>query len=346
MEDIDFESFSVTEVEEFPETVVRNKEYINLDGSKEEMLFGWIDKIKIIDGRIYVLDKRMRKLLVFDMSGAGIGTVGKRGPGPEEYLNISDFDVNTKGDIYFVDGTHDDDRLFVFDRDLRFVYVKKLPFETDLVKCLPNDKLLFGLAAWNKGMNAPMKIARTDMKLKTEQAWIKYDRDVDVNAWVSDCFFINVKGCIQYNKQIDNLVYEISPEGLLIRAYRFDFGRRNLPDIYRKDIGENWDEVQKYCFLLNFAVITRNHIAGTLQDRQQIKAFIADRNTRKLYTQKNRSTMPNMDIISNMSGYFDDQVISFIYPGKYEDLERTTLPQDVKKHVRDENFTVCLSFLQ
>jgi hypothetical protein len=346
---IDFTSFSEIEVERFPEAIVREKTYINLDASTDELLFSRIDRVKIIHDRIYILGRqgvRTRKLLVFDWTGTGIGAVGRRGQGPEEYIQISSFDVNERGDIFFIDGTLDKDRVFVFDRNLQFVSVRRLPFEADIIKCLPGDRLLFGLASWNKGQNAPMKLAVTDRDLNTEQAYVEYDEYIDTTNWLSDCFFIDAGGRIQYNKHIDNNVYEISPEGALMKTYRFDFGKKNMPDIYKKDIEMNLMEMEKYDCLLNFTAITDRYIMGTLYDQGRRKAYIADRNSRKLYTIAYRTEMPYPESLSNMGHYTDDRFITFIYPGKYKDLHSEDLPPEVKEHIENENFTICLNCLK
>jgi hypothetical protein len=46
--------------------------------------------------------------------------------------------------------------------------------------------------------------------------------------------------------------------------------------------------------------------------------------------------------ISNMAGYYRNQIIAFIYPGKYENIQLANLPDDVKEYIEDENFVVCL----
>jgi hypothetical protein len=346
---IDFASFSEIEVEKFPKAIVREKMYINLDASNDELLFSKIDRVKIINDRIYILGSqgiRMKALLVFDRTGTGIGAVGRRGQGPEEYIQISSFDVNERGDIFFIDGTLDKDRVFVFDRNLQFVSVRRLPFEADIIKCLPGDRLLFGLASWNEGQNAPMKLAVTDRDLNTEQAYVEYGEYIDINNWLSDCFFIDVDGRIQYNKHIDNNVYEISPEGALVKTYRFDFGKKNMPDIYKKDIETNLMEIEKHRCLLNFTAITDRYILGTLYDQGRRKAYVADRNSRKLYTITYRTGMSYPESLSNMGYYADNRVITFIYPGKYEDLNSENLPPEVKEHIENENFTICLNCLK
>jgi hypothetical protein len=227
---IDFSSFREME-DDMPQDLVKEVKYIRLDCSNDDMLFKGIDKIKINNSRLFILDRRIKKLFVFDREGAGIGTVGRLGQGPGEYLQITDFDVNESGDIYFIDGTGgDNDRLFVFNKELRFVSVTKMPFEADIIHCLRNNKLLFGLSSWNKGENSAMKIAVTDSGLKTEQTCLEYDEYQDDGFWISDYCFVEIGDRLQYNKQIDNTVYEFSDDGQPVKAYRFDFGGKNVPD--------------------------------------------------------------------------------------------------------------------
>jgi hypothetical protein len=58
-------------------------------------LIGYVDEIKIYKDRIYVLDKRVAKMIyAFDIKGRFIGTVGKKGKGPGEYLNPEGMEID------------------------------------------------------------------------------------------------------------------------------------------------------------------------------------------------------------------------------------------------------------
>jgi hypothetical protein len=340
VETVDFFSFNKLEVEEIPASVIKNKKYIKLDGNNEDCFFKKINKISIADDHIYILDWRLKKLIVFDMTGTGIGCVGSRGQGPEEYLQITDFSINEKGDIYFIDGTLDKDRLFVFDRNRKFVSVKRMPFEANVIQCLLDGKLLFGLASWNKGgESASRKIAITNSNLDIEQLYGEYDEYVDYSFSISSDRFIHTGDRILYNTSIDNYVYEFSPEGQLQKAYFFDFGKKNVPNECRKDIEGNLEKFKHYCCLKNFTVVNNEYILGTLWDDAKTKHFVVDKNNKTLYlTKKEIADADN----SHFSGYCNNQIISYIYPGKYDDIQATDFPADVKKHVEDENFVLCL----
>jgi hypothetical protein len=339
VEVIDFFSFNKQEVEEIPISIIKNKKYINLDGTNEDYFFKGIGKISIVDDKIYILDRRLKKLIVFDTAGTGIGCVGRRGQGPGEYLQITDFSINEKGDIYFIDGTLDKDRLFIFDRHRQFVSVKKMPFEAGVIQCLPEGKLLFGLEAWNKGKYASRKIAITNSELDIERVYGEYDEYVDNSFGISHYLFINTGDHILYNKPIDNYVYEFSLEGELQKAWFFDFGKKNVPSEYKKDIEGNLKKFEHYCCLKNFAVVNDNYLLGTLWDGTKTKTFIVDKNDETLYLSKKEIVDADN---SNLSGYCNNQIISYIYPGKYDDIQLTDFPEDVKKHVEDENFVLCL----
>jgi hypothetical protein len=338
---IDFASFREIE-EDIPKDLIKGEKYIRLDNSNDDVLFKGIDKIKIVGDRIYILDRQLKKLIIFAQDGRGIGQVGRLGQGPGEYLQITDFDVNAAGDIYFIDATADNDRLFVFNKELRFVSVTKMPFEADIIHCLRDNKLLWGLSSWNQGENSSMKIAVTDSELKTEQTCLEYNEYKDDNYWISSYYFVEIGDRVQYNKQIDNTVYEFSDDGQLLKAYLFDFGKKNVPDEYKKDIEGNKEQFKHLRCLKKFAIVNNKYIIGTFWDNLKTRTFIVDRKNRTLYLNREIA----IGDMSNIAGYHENQIISYIYPGKYENIQTTRFPSYVKEHVENENFVVCLSELK
>lgn len=61
--------------------------------TNDECLLGELEKIYESDGRLYILDKRKAAVFVFDKSGKYLYKIERRGNGPEEYVEVSDFDV-------------------------------------------------------------------------------------------------------------------------------------------------------------------------------------------------------------------------------------------------------------
>jgi hypothetical protein len=340
-ETIDFFNFKTIESDDgIPDFLIKEKKYILLDNSNDDFLFKSIDKIKVKDNKIYILDQQLRKLLVFMIDGKGLGKVGKMGQGPQEYLQIDDFDIHNSGDIYLIDGRLD--KLFVFDKNFQFISVKKMPFEADIIQCLSNDNLMFGLSSWNKGVEENTKIVVANTALEIERSYMQYDEYRDDSYWISGYTFVNVGDNIQYNKPIDNFVYQFSTAGIPVKAYWFDFGKKNVPDEDKKDIEGNMEKYKTYCCLKNFTVVTDNYILGTLRDQLKTKTFIIDRKNKQLYLNRETTVSDNSEI----AGYYDNCIISYIYPGKYDDIQAMDFPADVKKHIEDENFVLCLYTLK
>jgi hypothetical protein len=336
---VDFETIyfsSLKQIEKnIPYDLAKKKKYIKLDNS-DQFLFRGIDKVKIVDNNIYVLDKRLNKLIVFDIMGNGVANLNKLGQGAEEYLQITDFDVNPLGDMYILDGRLD--KLFVYDKFANFVSVNVLPFEADIVHLLPDNKLLFGLSSWNKGESKSKKIAVTDIDLKIERTYLNYDEFVDEAYWISSYNFIPTTNYIFYNKQIDNVVYALSlSDGIPQKAYVFDFEKKNVPDKNKKDIEGTLRDFESFCCLKNFAVVNDEYALGTVWDKLQTKAFILDRKKQILYISK--ATTDNDK--SNIAGIYENYIISFITPEKCEYLNNE-IPIDIKEYVEDGNFVISL----
>jgi hypothetical protein len=87
----------------------------------------------------------------------------------------------------------------------------------------------------------------------------------------------------------------------------------------------------------NFTIINDNYILGTLYDELKTKSFIIDRNEKKLYISKELEPGTNTNKIT---GFFNNQIVYVLYPG--EENIPTDLPENVKNHLNEENFVICL----
>ena len=334
---INFHSLKRIETNSIPESIIKNVSYVKLDGSSDDIQFRDVTILKIINNRIFIMDFLLRKLVVFDSTGAGIGKVGSRGQGPVEYLMIHDFCVGDTGDIYIMDSTTGNRKLFVFDKDFKFASVQSLPFSSKHIHRLVNDKFLFALNSFNEENNASTQIVITDEQLKTEKAYLQFDEYVDNNYLIGFSTFTCVDNKILYHRTIDNFVYEFSNEGEPLKTYFFDFGSRDVPNNVRKNIGENLEEFKWYSCISNIVFINDNYIAGILFDEQKYKPFIADRIENCLYI-LNRQEKGFRDML----WCYENKLVSCLSPGKYEDIQSSDLPQDVKDHIANEDFVLCL----
>lgn len=337
---ISWSDFAHKKIETFPaENIVKNKRYIKLDPN-ERYLFGGADKVLFRDN-IYILDKRQKKMVVFDQGGNGVNILHRVGQGPEEYIQITDFSVDTKGNIFMVDGVSD--KLMVYSSRGEFMSSKKLPFEVDIIHCLENGKLLMGLSTWNAHPETKGKrLLIADRDLNIENTFLDFDEYYDDSYWISYYSFISNGSNIYYNKPIEDFVYTLSIDGKLDKAYYIDFGIDRIPFEWRKDIESHMDEIkEKHQCLKNQTIITDKYIIGTLWDRTETKPFLVNREEHTVYLY---GDIAESDI-SDICDFRNNSIVSLIYPGKYADLSKTDLPVDVRNHVSDDNYIVCVTEL-
>lgn len=75
-ENIDFFALNQKDIEDIPTKQLANVQYINLAIDRTDLLFSKIDKIQILNHRIYILDSYQKILGVFDTLGNDIRKVG------------------------------------------------------------------------------------------------------------------------------------------------------------------------------------------------------------------------------------------------------------------------------
>lgn len=78
-----------------------NYELIPLE-NKEECAFSSIDKVKILNDTIFIMDMTTRSVYIFSPEGKFLGKVCRPGRGPEEYLGAVDFDIDSFERLIFI----------------------------------------------------------------------------------------------------------------------------------------------------------------------------------------------------------------------------------------------------
>lgn len=110
----------------------------------EECLIGSISDIQIKNDLIYILEgKKSEDLFVFDLNGKFITKVGEKGNGPDQYVKISSFDIDTVNHQILISDKHRGRILFFNSQTYRFNHAINTDFYyTDFIS-MPNQQLLF-----------------------------------------------------------------------------------------------------------------------------------------------------------------------------------------------------------
>src|SRR5690606_4755078 len=62
--------------------------------TNENSLIKNITKIELFEDKIYIVDQSTSEVLIFNSKGNFLKKISDRGQGPDQYLNISDFDID------------------------------------------------------------------------------------------------------------------------------------------------------------------------------------------------------------------------------------------------------------
>lgn len=275
---------------------------INEDNEPKYML-SEIDKIIYQNGSFFLSDWRHGKVVCFDRKGSAVLAITKRGRGPQEYLKISDFDVDHDHRIFIMDGQSD--RLLVFDKDGSFIHSLKLPIEAYAFKTLSKGGYIFNLAPWTKGDGEGDKIIVTDDSLKLLSHNIEYNGIYDSGFSFSSVVFTNSNSFISFNQPIDDNVYVFDNDGNHLITYLFDFGAATVPTKIRKSIEANLSDLEEYSFITNAVYADEHHIIGTLMDKGAYRDFIIDLDNNIKYLQDIGSNI-RLRTVSNGYAIFQD----------------------------------------
>ena len=141
---------------------IKEIKYIPLETTSNSMV-GEIYKIKIDRGKIYIRDNN-GVINIFDLDGRYLNRLDRAGRGPEEYINIIDFDISQNGHILIISQSGG---IAEYDTDLKFV--RKLTPENpvDAVGFCDMMILKKGLFASNRLLFSPGSVL--------DQTWNIYD---------------------------------------------------------------------------------------------------------------------------------------------------------------------------
>lgn len=206
-------------------------------------LIGYPTKGIIKDSCIYILDYKLQSLSIFDIKGNFLGKIGKKGQGPNEYLEIRDF-VISDSLLYMLDfrkihtysvKSHDYKESWSIHKNSSFNPSNLVVF----------DKTNYYLWAsnpdtWNKQEKYYRLRKISKRKVKEEYFEYQYKSSDDPRFYNSDnnSYFI---------KPIDGeyVVYKLNKDSI-VAAFKLDFGSLSISS---KEITELRDSKEKNAYL-------------------------------------------------------------------------------------------------
>lgn len=306
------------------DTIPSECSYILLD-ERVEAQMKWIDKAQIAsDGTLWILASGIRqyKLVNFTADGKWIKTFDKLGEGPDEYLNITDFEITSDGDIWILDGRLDD--MKIYDREGKLIRKLKPGFEADMFHVLDNGHILFGLSSWDEKYGKEWKVILADNSAQPIKYMIPTDGLFDPRIILGHSgFSVMDDGRIVYNREIDDRIYVFDRNGVPESVTELDFGKYKVPDEDKTNIMDN-PNFDDYRLIVNRVGLVDNNFAGTLMVNKRLTEFLMNDSV---------ALIKPIDEELKSIGFINDMMVQ---PLVTENPENVVLPDSVLRHLSKE----------
>ena len=202
-------------------------EYIPLETS-DSTLIGNIEKLIVWKDRYYIWDNLTETIFCFDGNGKYLNRLYRKGEGPEEYVRISDFDIDREnGDIYIYSNPMFS--VLVYSADGQFKSRNKMPFI--LERLAKQDSLIHYYTGrtpnenfYKKSFPEQYRFLTTDLdyQLTKEQLYYVFDPSHE-QVPMPKFNFTHYKDTLLLTEYFPPKVYTVLPDGTLAPRYRIEF---------------------------------------------------------------------------------------------------------------------------
>lgn len=189
----------------------------------KDILLGTCDKVLATDSLCYIMDSK--RILVLGFDGHIRSEIDKRGSGPEEYLEITDFDVDDEGNIIVYDS--DNRKVFFYTSQGRFLKHTDATDGTSF--CLLED----GGMAFYRNIFSDTVVAAYDRNMCYRQGYVTGQSRPNI-VLGNGGKIVEHAGSLYFTNPLDYNIYKCDGESCA-SLLRFDFGSRNLPEDVHKE---------------------------------------------------------------------------------------------------------------
>lgn len=225
--------------------------------TSDSVLIGRLTKIVQNNKKYYVLDKKQRAIFIFDLDGKFIYKIDKKGKGPGEYTEITDFEINPySGNIELLSPWG---IIYVYDKRGKFIRNYKVP---DVLKVMHFFKIISENRVLLYCMTEEDRLFLFDRE-KNEIISLSYNVPDHVLTKSFTTYFpmYSLNNEIYLRENFSNSIYKIQGDEI-IKEFSWDFGSLNIEldkiksnkrsiDKYLKWIKEGGNNSFVYPFYMN-----------------------------------------------------------------------------------------------
>lgn len=244
--------------------------------TKEECLIGAIDQIKILNEKIFILDKTVTKgIYVFDFKGHFLFKIGQYGKGPGEYLNPYRFQFD-KAKNQFVILDRETSKLIYYDlSNGKYLKSYRIGMFSKNFVLEDTNRILYELQRSKINFLKEVdkfSIVRTNDKGELLSGFLPIDiqKQVKFNYTTRESLTV-MDGKILAKPNLSNIIYQIDEDDIF-PLYQIDFGDRTLPKDFDHNISSVRfkliynDQKSKYLIFDGIYLLTSTHLVFRFSD--------------------------------------------------------------------------------
>lgn len=207
--------------------------------TNENSIFSNIDRISFYEHKIFILDRKLNSVLVFNENGSFLYKIKNIGRGPSEYTSLMDFTIDEKNKniILYTDKPYG---LYIHKMDGAFV--KKVRLDNLYYNISSTDGEILFL---NKDVNRKYLLFDYDIDSNKESVFLEInDRDETYSKYGIDSPLLTRDKKIHLSFPYSETIYEKNKKSVQAKYY-VDFGTKKMPeDIYKTK--PNFKELFEY----------------------------------------------------------------------------------------------------
>lgn len=298
----------------------------------DETMFIDIDKVRFFNGNYYILDRSSaRKLVSFTSDGSPVGSYGRQGDGPGEYVFPWDMDVDSTG-VYVLDSNSR--KVIRYSHDGTFINESKLSFLADAFKHLQNGNFIFNITPDGK---ASPSLCITDSSGHILTFFCYYEDGYFGGSTTNNVFRETSDGIFYYRSPSDTLI-KMDENGNVISRLFFDFMGKGISQIAKKDfLAFRRNEKNKsYLRLVDTPFfLSGSLLIGLVEDEKSLYTIICDPVNNMCGSRKFTSNSSVYDIIEPLTSVGDSAVVSLMNEElAYRCRDYATLPDSIKDSLK------------
>lgn len=188
--------------------------------TNDSCLIGGVSKLEFYDGKIFVLDKmHSARLFTFDTQGKYKFDIGKRGAGPNEYVQVNDFSIDKEKNIIYM--LCDKKKIFSYSLSGQYLGTVTLDFFADAMEYQKNQ-LYFVCDRRDRG-----NLIITDMKGTILHEGFP-NKQMGDHLLMLLHPFSKQDSALLYRISLDNNIYGIQSNNKINVAYEVNFGEDGI----------------------------------------------------------------------------------------------------------------------